>query len=245
MKVFITFGGPTSNYHNAVQRICNEARSLDVFDQVRGFTEKDLVVDTEFWKKHGEFISNNRRGYGYWIWKSHLIKKTVDSLNEGDIVVYCDAGCHLNKKGIVRLNEYFEMLRTNPEEYGVLSFQMNHLKEYRFTKRAVFEHFQSSPEIQESGQCIGTVQIIMKNKHSDKILNLWVDNSKYELINDSIHDERHELLHARHDQSILSVIVKTYGSIKLPDETFFPPNVNNWSDWTDGDRFPIHTRRWV
>jgi len=216
-----------------------------VFDEIHGFTEKDLVADTEFWKKHGEFINNNRRGYGYWIWKSHVIKKTFDSLNEGDIVVYCDAGCHVNKKGLDRLNEYFEMLRTNPDDYGLISFQMNHLTEYCYTKRAIFEHFQSSVEVQESGQCVGGIQIIMKNKHSENVLNIWIDSLKYDLLNDNTLLERPEFVENRHDQSILSVIVKTYGSIKLTDETCFPPTVNNWNDWVDIDKFPIHAMRWV
>ena len=42
MKWFITFGGPTANYHNAVKRICNQASTLDVFDHIIGYTDKDL-----------------------------------------------------------------------------------------------------------------------------------------------------------------------------------------------------------
>jgi hypothetical protein len=237
MKKFITFGGPTPNFHRSVQRICEEARLLDVFDEIRGFTEKDLMEDTDFWKRHGNFICNNRRGFGYWIWKSHLIKKIFDSLNEGDILVYCDAGCHVNKNGVDRLNEYIEMLRTSREGYGVISFQLE-FKEYQYTKRAIFEHFESSRDIQESNQCMATILVIMKNRHSESILKSWVDNARYDLLNDTTAGERAGFVENRHDQSILSVIVNTNGSIKLKDETYFHPN------WSEGARFPFHARRW-
>ena len=50
-KWFITFGGPTYNYHNAVARICSEANEIGAFDNITGYTEKDLVNDASFWNK--------------------------------------------------------------------------------------------------------------------------------------------------------------------------------------------------
>jgi len=44
-KWFITYGGPSENYHSAVKRICNEASGFDVFDEIIGYTEKDLMAD--------------------------------------------------------------------------------------------------------------------------------------------------------------------------------------------------------
>jgi hypothetical protein len=73
--VFVTFGGPTPNYHSAVDRICNEARSTNWFNEINGYKDSDLKSDTDFWNKHGQFIESNNRGYGYWIWKSYLIQK--------------------------------------------------------------------------------------------------------------------------------------------------------------------------
>ena len=33
-KVFLTFGGPTQNYHNALHRICNEANNMNFFTHI-------------------------------------------------------------------------------------------------------------------------------------------------------------------------------------------------------------------
>ena len=96
---FISFGGPSSNYHRAVNRIIHEANNTKLFTSVKGYTDIDLKNDNIFWSNHGKFLENNKRGYGYWLWKPYLIKKNLDTMNEDDILFYADAGCHfeLNK----------------------------------------------------------------------------------------------------------------------------------------------------
>jgi len=232
---FITFGGPKERFNHAVQRICNEAKQFEIFDEVYGYNDDDLKQDNDFWKKHGTFIENNSRGYGYWIWKSYLIQKKLNEIDEGDILVYADCGCELNLKGKPRFLEYIDLLDKNPKNYGIISFQMEHL-EKKYTKKIIFNWFDADDEIKNSGQCIGGIQIIKKNQHSVNIINEWVKNMKYELINDVKNNEDPCFIDNRHDQSIYSVVVKKYGSIKIPDETWF-------QDWNNGMNYPILAKR--
>jgi hypothetical protein len=116
-KKFITFGGPKFNYQNRVKRICYEATNLDFFDEIVGFTDIDLKNDTTFWAKHGEFIENNKRGYGYWLWKPFLIKKALEGINDNDILLlvkhssslksfyisYCDHTTYSGREKVRRL----------------------------------------------------------------------------------------------------------------------------------------------
>jgi hypothetical protein len=37
---FLSFGGLSIDYHNALERICNQAKSMDIFDKIIGLTEK-------------------------------------------------------------------------------------------------------------------------------------------------------------------------------------------------------------
>lgn len=234
-KTFITFGGPTRNYHNSVMRICNEANQLNFFNNITGFTDSYLKQDSEFWNKHGNFIENNRRGYGYWVWKSYLIEKELNKLNENDILIYCDAGCQINIMGKDRLLEYIDMLNNNKENYGIISFQLE-FKEKMYTKNKIFEYF----NINEKNlfQYISGIIIIKKNNHSIDIINKWYNTCIYELINDNTCNEDPEFIENRHDQSILSVLVNKYGSIKLLDETYFYPNWN-----TIGIQYPFWAKR--
>lgn len=231
---FLTFGGPTIEYHNCVDRLCNECNDFACFDKITGKTERDLQKDTFFWNQHGDFIHKNSKGYGYWIWKSYILLKYVqEEMKEDDILLYMDAGCTLNKKGKLRFLEYIHLLETS-KEYGILSFQMNHLLEINYTKKELFTYFNTLKHDIFSGQCMATVIMIQKNKHSLFILNEWYRiSSIYKLLQDT----DLSLIH-RHDQSILSLLVKKHGSIKIPDETFFYPFWNK-----DGENYPFWATR--
>ena len=89
---FITFGGGGKNYIEAGERLIRQARKTGFFNKTILYTDKQLHMDTSFWKKHGKFIDNNKRGYGYWLWKPYIIKKTMDMMILGDILLYLDCG---------------------------------------------------------------------------------------------------------------------------------------------------------
>jgi hypothetical protein len=116
---FLSFGGPDESYHNTLYRVCRQAIEFNIFDEIHPTTEEDLKKDQTIWNKHGNFIENNvfygkgyplNRGYGYWLWKPCIIKKLLDQISMNDIIVYCDAGCELNKPGLQRVFEYIDVL---------------------------------------------------------------------------------------------------------------------------------------
>ena len=85
---------------------------------------------------------------------------------------------------------------------------------------------------------MGGIQLIKKTPHSTKLINLWSKiTENYLLINDEItNNEYPEFIENRHDQSIYSMLVYKFGSIKLNDETsYFAENHKN--------PFPILARR--
>ena len=157
-KWFITFGGPTENYHVAVARICREANEIGVFDHIIGYTEKDLINDESFWNKHRDFILANKRGYGYWIWKSYLTKKTLEKMADNDILVYADAGCKINPNGKPRLLEYFDIV--NESKFANFSVQSEHLEKI-WTKMDIIDYYDANQSnIVETGHLICTVYVV-------------------------------------------------------------------------------------
>ena len=118
-KYFITFGAGKNYYYEAVNRLCNQAIKTELFDVIKGITDNDLRNDISFWEKHGNFIENNPRGFGYWLWKSYIILNQLEKMNYGDILVYCDSGDEINyyakeefKKIIDSINEH-QFIGTN------------------------------------------------------------------------------------------------------------------------------------
>jgi len=231
---FLSFGGPTQSFHNAVHRICKEAEQFKVFDVITAITDIDLKNDPEFWDKHGKFIEGNARGYGYWLWKSYIVKKQLALMQDGDILVYADAGCTLHVSGKPRLLEYLELAK----QHGIVGFITNHI-EYKYTKMDLIHHLNALKDT-NSGMIIATSFIIQKRSDSIDLVNQWYSlSSIYHLIDDSPSMiTNHAMFNEhRHDQSIWSLLCKQYKCHTLPDETWF------FAEGKNGDEYPIWASR--
>ena len=229
-KTFITFSANTPQYPQLTERVkivCDQAKSLKYFDKIIGYTDQDLKQDTEYWGKYGDFIENNPRGYGFYMWKSRVVKLTMDEMNDNDILIYIDAGCTINTYAKKRLEEYVDIVRKS--KHGIISFQME-LSSQKYTKKSVFDYLEVSPEDQKLNQYVAGILILRKNENTKKIINEWYRVSCIpEMINDQLSNSEHpDFIDNRHDQSILSILFHKYGSITIPDETFFYP------DWSKG-----------
>ena len=220
-KVFLTFGGPTDAYHNAVKRVTEQARQSGFFDEVIGLTETYIKGKAKFWRKHGDFIEKNTRGYGYWIWKPYIIKKVLKKMKENDILVWADAGCTINSNGRERMMQYYDMV-TEGNESGILSFHLCNLAEKNWSKRSLADYLDANEHMQ-SDQIITTSFVLRKCKHSVKLVNLWYKTCcHYDLVNDSHSSGNYySFREHRHDQSIFSLLCKKYGSLVIKDETYF------------------------
>lgn len=217
---FITYAN--HRYERSRQRIIEEAKNFGVFETTTGFTPNDL--SDEFKNKFKNILCLSR-GAGYWIWKYDIIMRKLNEINEGDYIVYADAGCTINKNGIDRFFEYIDML--DKSSYGILSFQMGGLLEKWYTVKEIFDYFDIGQDhtIRNSGQFVGGILIIKKNDHSRLIFNKFYELlcNNINLITDSYNsfNQSSYFRDNRHDQSALSVIRKIHGSVVIPDETWF------------------------
>jgi hypothetical protein len=232
---FMSFGGPTEKYHNAVTRICKEAEAFDVFNHIIKVTDHDLKEDYEFWNTHGEFIEQNTRGYGYWIWKSYIIKQLLAGMQENDVLVYADAGCELNIHGKPRLLEYIAM--ADKSKNGIVGFELPH-QEQVWTKMDLIDHLDAREQM-ESKQVMAGVSIIRKCPESVAMVNKWNSvYSNYHLVDDSpsILPNHNSFQEHRHDQSIFSILQKQTGGIIHKDEVDNVPE-------SERHKFPIFAAR--
>jgi hypothetical protein len=208
MKVFITFGAGAQNYYDAAERLKNQASNLNVFDKIICYTDKDLINDSEFWLKHSTFILNNSRGYGYWLWKSYLIKKTMETLNDDDILLYLDCGCELDIRKKNTVIAFFEYVKN---DYIIGT---NTCNEREFNKMDLLlkldmldDKYLNTPQHQG-----GTVLFKICDK-TRTLVNQWYElSSDYHNIDDSpsISANFNCFVEHRHDQSIFSLLTKKY-----------------------------------
>jgi len=90
-KILITFGD--QKYYKSMQLLSSTALSKGRVDEVISYKKEELQ-NTEFWSKN-QYILSRPRGAGYWIWKPYIILHTLESLEDGDIVMYSDAAVEI------------------------------------------------------------------------------------------------------------------------------------------------------
>ena len=250
--VFISFGGGNDNYRKRVKQLCKKAKTLNFFNKTIAYSDQDLIEDRDFWSQHHKFFTNPDNtgfGFGFGLWKPHIILKTLKELNDGDFLVYADVGCDINPNGLDRLKQYQEMLKTN--DYGLLTFQLKEqFKEISYTKRVLFDFMGCAEDDKKTAQMSTTVLIMKKTphimEHMNAILNIGSSHN-YGLINQYVLPIEHpDYIDHMHDQSIHSLLVKhilrdkskTAKPLVIPDEINFEPN---WE--SDGMNYPLWARR--
>ena len=216
-KYFITYGN--NRYSKVKDLLAKKAEQTEWFDSVTAFNENMLT--NEFKTKFANIL-NQKRGGGYWIWKYDIISQMLNNINDGDILVYADGGCHINPKGKKRFLEYIDMLNNDEKQYVIISFNTG-CCEKQFTTKQIFDYFKipEDSELRSSGQLNATCSIIKKTPHLLMLLQkyrevldqnplLFTDYYNANGQDDSFKDNRH-------DQSVFSIIRKKYGCIILPE----------------------------
>lgn len=234
---FISFAD--SRMAAATTRIAKQAEAMNFFDEIHVMNEDSL--EPEFCSQWEHIMKHGSRGFGYWCWKPYVILRLMEQMPEGAVLLYCDAGCHLNPKGVARLQDYVNEL--NADSLGVKAFYTFYahldIAEKRWTKGDIFDYFhcRERRDVTEVSQ-IATTQILMRKCDSAMAFlrewnQVWYDN--FPLIDDSpsISPNFEGFIENRHDQSIFSILYKLRGGTPLPS------GETDVADFSNMDRYPI------
>jgi hypothetical protein len=236
MKIFfLTFGGPSDDYHDAAERLRNQAIEFNMFTKIYSYTEKDLMEDTEFFDKNSNFILNNPRGYGYWLWKPYLIKKTLEKMETGDMLLYLDSGCELNIHGKDKM-QHFINLAQEKKIIGTIAGSTD----CNYTKMDLIKYLKMDnniellirPQMQACALLMQKCDIIVKlfNEMYE------IGSNNYNLIDDSpsVATNYNIFREHRHDQSIFSLLVKKYNLIN------YDLNPTDWGYGLPASKIYLH-----
>ena len=206
-KYFITFGAG-KNFISAGERLIKQVKLTNYFDELILYTDEDLKNDKKFWKKHSEFILNSKRGYGYWIWKSFIIRKTMKNMNNGDILMYLDSGCEIAEPKQLLIPNFFEFVKEDkiigsPARIEKLWVKKDLITYLNVTDDEYLNTYQRQA---------GAVMYFICNE-TRNLVNLWYRIcGNYHMIDDSksIEPNFSYFKEHRHDQSIFSLLTKKY-----------------------------------
>lgn len=218
--IFFSFGAGSRAYEQAVRRICHQARATGCFDVVREWTASDLRADIEFWSKHGAFVESNPRGFGYWIWKSHLFLRALETMSDGDVGLYLDAGCEFTQRGNHFIRQWQQKVRND----GVMLFTYAG-KRSDWTKMDLLQLMPPSdwePRLVQAG-----LFMFRKDASTIRLAQRWFElctTQDYHFVDDSpsVAPNTRGFKEHRHDQSCLSTALSLEG-IRFQG---FPLNLN-------------------
>ncbi len=209
MKIsFVTFAD--HRYKPTLERIRVEALNMNIFDDI--YVLSDLDFDEEYKTLFFKEKRDKMYAFGFYCWKSWAVKTVMDKLNYGDFLVYADAGCILNNRGVDLLKKWLKVISVDKD---FIAFQQKYIEE-EYTKEDVFQYFhisQDNSKVRNTGQYFAGAFILRKSNCTESFVNEWFDlsNLHFQLIDDTIiNNANSKLLQLRYDQSIISLLLKKY-----------------------------------
>jgi hypothetical protein len=203
-----------------------EARHSGFFDSIHALTVPDL--DADFLAAHGSFLSTRVRGCGYWTWKPQTVVQTLRVADEGDVVVYADAGASLHSENCGRFWEYVALAAAHPDH--VVSFEMAsarqpHEDAWCKGDTSAVLNVSAGSALLESPQLHATYFFMVKTAGIVALVTRWRDlavSEGYHLIDDSptvrVPNSARFVEH-RHDQALWSLLRKvTRTAVVVPDD---------------------------
>jgi hypothetical protein len=201
MIVLINFAD--KGYINARQLQKDTALTIGNIDKVIEYSFDDI---DDVFKERNKRILSHWRGAGYWIWKPYLILKTLLTLDDEDILVYCDSA-------ISFVSSIYPYINALNGSFMLFSLCPNACVEAKFTKSDVFEKLKclDNTNITSTQQLDASHSIWKKNENSINFLREWLALCEdYHLVTDdpSIEPNFPYFYDHRHDQSIMSCLGK-------------------------------------
>lgn len=202
----------------------NSKSGLEVggFTDAINYSSKDL--DNSFFYKNRNILMQPR-GAGYWLWKPYIILKTLETMNDNDILFYCDAGASF----IDSFDDYlFDICYK--DEKGLILFNGAHINK-KYTKRDCFYYMEcDSEKYTEMNQLTATFQLCRK---TDFTIEFYKEHIKFAEDPRILTDFPNQcglknydgFLDHRHDQSILSILQKKYEVKIIEDISQYGNNV--------------------
>jgi len=232
---------------------------MNTYDVIVVANENNL--DIRFREKYKNYLIPKVRGFGYWAWKAQIILQTLSQMDDGDLLQYTDAGCHLNTSGRENLLRYFS--RAEQSVTGILGFQavppdfhnkkisLPDLREYKWCKGDLLDALGVRCQMSIiNTQTIGaTVLFIKKCDASLSIIQQWLQtyDSNISLIDDSVSKSENIIgfVEHRHDQAIFSLLGKMHNIETVSAYEYWYPSatIPFLPDWRILQKYPVHVKR--
>lgn len=186
---------------------------LNASAERQGITDIRSIDWEQF--KTGDFYRNNKAildrptGMGYWLWKPYIILEALNSVRDGDIVIYADSGLEI----IAPLDPLLGICRNgNP----IMLFGNGDFPNSMWTKRDCFILMDCDrEEVWRSPQCDAAFGLFQRSETTLRFVREWLEYCRDAriLTDDANTGGRRNLpdfIAHRRDQSVLSLMACKY-----------------------------------
>lgn len=223
--IFITYGD--TGYESAKAKIVQEAKETGEFEEIQAYGRDDLsdvLISSD--------VIKIKRGGGLWSWKPDIILSTMERAQEGDIIVYCDAGCTVYPSK--EWKHYWKKL----ENHDILAQRIFQRTEH-WTRKELLDMFASNGKNWPKSFQYQATPMFKVSEFSKQFVREWrglmIANPKLAM---DVTDEERPMQHAslkenRHDQAVFSSLVYKYLSTPETKNTIY----TQWEHIEDFDPF--------
>ena len=212
-KYLINYANIT--HYNSQKGNSQSGLSNGGFDEVFSYNYSD--IDDEF-KEKNKHILEQPRGAGFWLWKPYIIKKTLEKIEENDLLFYSDSGISF----IRPIDDLIKIMDETDEK--LLLFELEDIHpNWRWTKRDCFILMDLDKEpFLSKNQLLASYLLMRKNKFVESFINEWLEYAQdYRIITDSPNEMGEsnygDCYDHRHDQSVLSLLGRKYNIRNIAD----------------------------
>jgi len=214
MKKFLTFGDSNNDakemFRGAAERLCIQAERLNLFDTIENNNLETL--ESHFLEKYKNFMYSSKKGLGFWIWKPHIINRMFNESEDGDKILYLDAGCEFKENAISLLKE---KLNDNVSVHSYImqgpvrrrGLEYKTLNEV-WCKEEAIKGVGVSDEVLKENMHQGGIILFTVNSETRKLVSEWEKYSTPKLLDDNVNrnTNRNCFFRHSHDQSIWSLL---------------------------------------
>lgn len=175
-------------------------------ESLKKFTDKSILYTEDDLKpyidSHPKILYPGARGGGFWLFKTIFLKKTLEGMNNGDMILWMDAGAECNAP----LNVFYDIAQQNN---GFCLFKVIH-RQAHYTKRDCFYYMECDEEkYHNTLNCDASIQFYIKNDATVNFVNdYYMYCCDYRIVTDAPNEcglpNLPGFIDHRHDQSILA-----------------------------------------
>lgn len=198
-------------YYESQKNNSYTGKNVGGFDQCYSFSVDDINED---FKSEYNHILSQQKGAGYWLWKPYVILTTLESIEDNDIVFYCDSGAEFVDSAKPLIDECVK------NDSGFVCF-------------AIDPHITGNPDVGQikrdaliltdcdddkyitTNARLASFMVIKNTEYNKKFVRDWLyyccDERALTDIPNQLGDNYPGFIEHRHDQAIFSVLSKKYG----------------------------------